>query len=453
MTEPTYQGKRALVIGAAASGLAAARFLVQRGASVTITDTATAEKLGDRIAGLPASVTHAFGGHDAVDPASFNLAVISPGVPWEAPFVETVRAAGVEMISEVELAFRHLTAPVIAVTGSNGKSTTTTLIGDILAAAGLKVFTGGNLGEPLITAVGEAFDWIVAEVSSFQFEGVTTFRPKIGLLLNITPDHLDRHKSMERYVSLKRRVAAKMGAGDTLIVNAADPLTSDLKAPADATTLTFGDPNGAAWVEEGACMAAIGGVTERLFALADLQIVGAHNVENAVAAALAARVAGIDTATVRKGIAVFTGLPHRMEKIVEIDGVAFVNDSKGTNVDATLKSLEGFDRNVVLIAGGSSKGADFAPLAEAIRRHSKGVVLIGVTAREIADALGDFTPTLFADDMSDAVKKGRSLATSGETVLLSPACASFDMFENYVDRGARFAEAARRLAGEEAHAG
>jgi UDP-N-acetylmuramoylalanine--D-glutamate ligase len=455
MSRYELNGKRLLVVGLAATGEAVAQVAVRRGALVTVTDRADETALAERIARLPAGVETVFGGHEGIDPDAYDLAVISPGVPWDAPLAATLRKAGVETVSEIELASRLLDAPIIAVTGANGKSTTTTLVGEALAADGRKTFVGGNLGDPLIGAVDGDYDWIVAEVSSFQLEGVTTFKPKIGVLLNITPDHLDRHASLENYAGIKARVAARMGEGDTLIVNADDPLTATVAAPAPARTLVFSPAyhgRYGAWVEGGSAVAQSLLRRETMFELADLKIPGLHNLENGLAAGLAALCAGVSTDHLRRAVRAFAGLPHRMEQVGVIDGVTFVNDSKGTNVDATIKSLAGYEKNVALIAGGSSKGGDFAPLAEAIRRRVKGVVLIGETAAAIETALGKYQPKIRAATMEEAVAVAAAWCGVGETVLLSPACASFDMFDNYRHRGESFKRAVERLR-EARHAG
>lgn len=446
-----YAGRNALVIGLARSGLAAARLLYSLGARVTVTDTKSEERLGGIVRQLPARVERFLGGHGAVRLADFDLAVISPGVPWDAPFPRAVREAGIEMISEIELAYTRLRAPVIAVTGSNGKSTTTTLIGEILKAAGRNVFVGGNLGAPLCDAAGGDYEWIVAEVSSFQLEGIKTFRPRVALILNITPDHMDRHGGMENYAALKARVAGNMGEGDTLILNAEDTLTRSLGG-GRARLWWFGQsaPQGeGAWAGlDGMASIRAGELAGALFGPADVRIKGRHNVENAMAAALACVAAGAPLSAIMQALASFGGLPHRMELVATMDGVTFINDSKATNPEAAIKSLEGFDRNVSLIAGGSDKGLAFGALAEVIRRKAKGVALIGETAPLIEKALGDFQPRARASTLDEAVALAAGWSAAGDTVLLAPACASFDMFNNYEHRGAMFREAVARLARE-----
>lgn len=448
-----YSGVRAIVVGLARSGVSAARLLVSRGASVTVTDTRSGAELGEFLKGLPAEANRVLGGHDGINPGDYGLAVTSPGVWWDSPLLTALRNAGVPVISEVELACRHLAAPIIAVTGANGKTTTTTLAGMMLKAGGLNPFVGGNIGDPLCGAVGEDHEWIVAEISSFQLEGISTFRPRISLVLNVTPDHMDRHKTMEAYSALKARVFENQRDGDVVILNAEDPVTATFAPNSSTRVLWFGHaPHGkqGAWTQGGMAVADIGAGVVELFRLDDLKVPGSHNVENALAASLAALSAGVHPAVINETIRAFNGLPHRMEKVALINGVTYINDSKGTNADATVKSLSPYDRNVILIAGGSSKGADFTQLAKAIRQRAKGVALIGKTAPAIAEALGDFEPKATATDMESAIKVATQMAASGDTVLLSPACASFDMFRNYEHRGDVFREAVLAMGKEPA---
>ncbi|MDH5637123.1 MAG: UDP-N-acetylmuramoyl-L-alanine--D-glutamate ligase [Nitrospinota bacterium] len=445
-----YSGMNAIVIGLARSGVAAARLLRNQGASVDVTDSKSREELEERIASLPEGTGLYLGGHDGVSLDQYSLAVISPGVPWDSPFAASARSAGVEMISEIELASRHISEPIIAVTGSNGKSTTTTLIGRILERLGKSVFVGGNLGNPLSDAVGHDYDWVVAEVSSFQLEGIKTFRPKISVITNITADHLDRHGNTESYTALKARVFENQGKGDTVILNGADSGSTFLSQNPSVRKLWFGskpDENeGGAWVENDTVYGEIPGRNSvKLLDLKDLMIKGPHNVENALAAALTALAAGAEQDVIAEAICSFRGLPHRMELVGTVRGINFYNDSKGTNVDATLMSLAGFDGDVALIAGGSSKGADFGPLAEEIKKRAKGAALIGETAAQIEKALGDYSPVKRAETMEEAVTAAASWLSPGDSVLLSPACASFDMYKNFEDRGEAFGRAVAML--------
>jgi len=441
MTMGEYSGKKALIIGMARSGLAAARLLDRLGASLTVTDMKSESELAGIIEELPKSAARFFGGHDGVSLDDYDLAVISPGVPYDAPFTIAVRRAGIELISEVELAFTQLDCPVIAVTGSNGKSTTTSLIGVILKLAGFNIYVGGNIGAPLAEAVGGNYDWIVAEISSFQLETVKTFRPKIGLLLNITPDHLDRHKDMETYTALKARLFENQGAGDILIVNADDERTAAIKPGPGSRLLHFSEKpctGAGAWLEEGRAVARMENSVFELFSAGQLRIKGRHNALNALAASLAALAVGVEPETIREAVIKFPGLAHRMELVGEIGGIRYYNDSKSTNVDATIKSLSGFNKNVALIVGGSDKGLKFGGLAQAVGENAKGVALIGETAPAISKELGGFAPKAMAKDMKEAVRLATQWLKPGDSVLLSPGCASFDMFENFEDRGEAF---------------
>jgi UDP-N-acetylmuramoylalanine--D-glutamate ligase len=440
-----YSGVRAIVVGLARSGVSAANLLASMGADVTVTDTRSVGAIHESpLQSLPAGTRLMLGGHEGINPGDYGLAVTSPGVWWDSPLLTALRDAGVPVISEVELACRHLTAPVIAVTGANGKTTTTTLTGMMLKAGGLDVFVGGNIGDPLCGAVGQGHGWVVAEISSFQLEGIVTFRPRISLVLNVTPDHMDRHKTMEAYSALKARVFENQRDGDIVILNAEDPLTASFEPHPSTRVLWFGRAahgKPGAWTQGGKAVADLGEAVVGLFRLDDLKVPGAHNVENALAASLAALAAGVSPEVIIETIRAFEGLPHRMQKVAVINRVTYINDSKGTNADATIKSLSPYDGNVILIAGGSSKGADFTQLAKAIRQRAKGIALIGETAEAIAGSLGDFAPKVIARDMESAVRAATDMASPGDTVLLSPACASFDMFSNYEHRGDVFSEA------------
>lgn len=446
MTE--YKNRKVLVIGLARSGAAACRLLDGLGASSAVTDLRTESELASFAESLPEATVRLLGGHEGVRVSDYDLAVISPGVPWDSPLATAVREAGVDLISEAELAFTLLSAPVIAVTGSNGKSTTTALIGRMLEEAGRKVYVGGNIGAPLADAVGKDYDWIVAEISSFQLEGARTFRPSVGVVLNITPDHMDRHGDMDTYASLKARLYENQREGDTLVLNAADPRVARLPENPRTAVLRFGqDPveGAGAWIEDEWAVARTGSGKLKLFAVDELAIKGLHNRENALAASLAALAAGAPPEAVRKAAMTFAGLAHRMELVDTIGGVAFYNDSKATNAEAAAKSLSGFEKNVALIAGGSSKGLDFTPLVEAVYKNAKGVVLIGQTASEIEKALGIYQPKVRAADMDEAVRIAASWCGEGDAVLLSPGCASFDMYKNFEERGGAFRAAVEGL--------
>ncbi|VAX22041.1 UDP-N-acetylmuramoylalanine--D-glutamate ligase [hydrothermal vent metagenome] len=441
MTMVDYSGKKALIIGMARSGLAAARLLDRLGAKLAITDMKSESELADIIEKLPKDAGRFFGGHDGVSLDDYDLAVISPGVPYDAPFTKAVRKAGIELISEVELAFTLLDCPVIAVTGANGKSTTVSLIGAILKSAGFNVYVGGNIGAPLAEAVGGDYDWIVAEISSFQLETVKTFRPKIGLLLNITPDHLDRHKDMETYTALKTRLFQNQGEGDVLILNADDERVVAIEPRPGSQALYFSEKpltGAGAWLNDDRAVARMEDEVFELFRAGQLTIKGRHNTQNAMAASLAALAVGAQPEIIRAAVIKFPGLPHRMELVDEIGGIKYYNDSKSTNVDATVKSLSGFNKNVALIAGGADKGSGFGGLADAVVENAKGVALIGETAQVIFKELGEFEPKVIAKGMEEAVRLASGWLKPGGSVLLSPGCASFDMYKNFEDRGDSF---------------
>ncbi len=441
------KGKKILVVGLAVSGLASAKLAHNLGATVTVSDAKSESELSGFLSKLPAGIELSLGG-ERLNLKEFDLAVTSPGVPWDSPILGGLRLDGVEVVSEIEFASWYLEAPVIAVTGSNGKSTTVTLIGKILEKAGMKVYVGGNIGPPLADAVGGEYDWVVAEVSSFQLEGIKRFRPKISLLLNITPDHLDRHRDLHNYAGLKFRLFENQNEDDIIIVNAGDPITSKTGVVSSAPWRKFGlNEHGfdGVWIEDGSAVSKTGDEKVTLFRADDLLIPGVHNLENALAASLAGLMAGAKPDEINEAVTAFTGLEHRMEEVAVIGGISYINDSKGTNVDATIKSLAGFGKNVVVILGGSSKGADFTSLAKAVREKTKGVVLIGETAELIADALGDYSPLIRAESMKSAVVGAGELCENGDTVLLSPACASFDMYTSYKDRGAAFRNAVKEL--------
>jgi UDP-N-acetylmuramoylalanine--D-glutamate ligase len=462
------RGKKVLVVGLARSGLAAARFCAApaRGARVVVTDRAPREKLTAAAAQLDGTgVALELGGHREDSFTGADLIVMSPGVP-ELPETRAARAAGVEVIAEIELAWRflHPEAVLIAITGTNGKSTTTSLAGAICAASGRPTFCGGNLGVPLIEAVehpaNRAGGYVVAEVAGFQLETCVGFRPHVAAGLNITEDHLDRYGTMERYAAMKNRVFARQTESDHAIANAED---ARVVAGARAARARVWEFSSAREVAAGAFLhrrheivlrlgAGAGAEVER-YPTDDLVIVGTHNLENAMAAYLAGRLAGVPAAAVREAARGFRPLPHRMELVGDRDDVRFYDDSKGTNVGAVAAALDGFPRPVVLIAGGKDKGGSYAPMIRALEKCARGVVLIGEARPIIARALeeaGVRFPVLEAGDMHDAVRTAARLALPGDAVVLSPACASYDMFQNFEHRGHVFREAvaaigARRL--------
>ena len=437
--------RRVLVYGLGLSGRAAARLLLARGVAVAAVDDRPDAAAGDlagapgfeRLAAAPAAGDPAWGGYDAV--------VVSPGVPPGRPLLAAARAAGLPVLAEVELAFPFLDGPVVAITGTNGKSTTTALAGALIAAGGRAVEVCGNIGLPLAERVdGPPGRVFVVELSSFQIDGLDTFRPRAAAFLNLTEDHLDRYASLDAYAASKRRLFRRQGDGDLAVLNADDPFTDAGTTLAPGVRRRLFSRQGA--VEDG-CFVAGGTVFEAvpgappvaLFAAAEVPLAGVQNLENAMAAALLARGMGTDVEAVRRGLAGFAGLPHRMQRVAERGGIAWYDDSKGTNPAATVKSLEGFaDGSVHLILGGRNKGADFAPLAPLVRRKARRIYLIGEAAAEIARALAGAAPAERSGTLAAAVRAAAGAAAPGEAVVLSPACASFDQFDNFAHRGEVF---------------
>jgi UDP-N-acetylmuramoylalanine--D-glutamate ligase len=454
------RGKRVLVVGAGRSGIAAAQLCARQGAQVTITDRQSADSLGQALAALPAEVTRELGGHRLDSFRQAQLIVLSPGVP-PLPEVQAAREAGVPVTGELELAAGFVRAPMVAITGTNGKSTTTTLCGQMLAATGHPTFVGGNLGTPLSEAVGSPAaerGFAVVEVSSFQLETAEKFRPRVGALLNITPDHLDRYPDVEAYAAAKARLFAAQGPEDFALLNADDPRVAALaatipKAEVVPFSTRMPGPPGpqverAGWLEGDELCLRLPDGEERYSALAP-GLVGRHNLENALAASLSARLLGATAEEVRTVLQTFEPLPHRMIEVGELDGVRYYDDSKGTNVGAVVAALDGFPRPVVLIAGGRDKGGSYQPLAQSLLKVGRAVVVIGEAADRIAAALAEAAPDLRverADSLDAAVIAARRLARPGDAVVLSPACSSFDMFRNYAERGDAFRAAVDQLA-------
>jgi len=453
-------GDRALVIGVGRSGMATAAVLRDRGMNVIAYDDKPPEQLTAQraeLAKLRAELVGK-GGLAAAIPGT-SVAIVSPGVPQNNSAVLEVQRSGVPVISEIEAAYRIAKAPIIAITGTKGKSTTTALVGHLLRSAGVRARVGGNIGNPLISeaAAASASEWLVAEVSSFQLEGISTFRPRISVLLNISPDHLDRYPSIEEYAEAKYRIFANQrmpAVGEPVeafVGNADDPLitavTERLTCPAAWFSLEAAPE--ASVILDGSTIAARGldGSIKPIVQVDELQIRGRHNVANAMAAYLAVSLSGAardpETALI-EGLRTFTPLAHRLETVTQSGGVTFVDDSKASTPDAVVKALASFDAPIILIAGGRSKRTDFTTLARAAEERCSHVILIGESAREIG-ALISKVPTGYAASMEEAVAAAADAAVPGDIVLLSPGCASFDMFESAEQRGERFADAARSI--------
>jgi UDP-N-acetylmuramoylalanine--D-glutamate ligase len=433
-------GKKVIVVGLGKSGMAAARLSAELGASVVATDSAPAERLAPEVSRLPGQVV--LGGHAGVDFAGADLIVVSPGVPTFAALADAERA-GVPVIGELALSSSRIQAPLLFVGGTNGKSTTTTLLGDLLKAAELRVFVGGNLGTPAAEAAALQLDAAVLEVSSFQLERAPGVRPKVSVLLNITEDHLDRYACFQEYADAKGNAFVSQTPEDFAIIPQGDAECRRQAQRGAGKLLEVGGAGADYAVADGTIVER---ATGERFELRDTRLHGLHNHHNAAFAVAAARALGVPAPPIQRALRDFAPLAHRMALVTEARGVRFYDDSKGTNVGAAVTALLGLNEpRGVLIAGGRDKLGSYAPLVEALRRKGRAVVVIGEAADKIADAVGDAVPLSRAADMPSAVRMAFELAHPGDAVLLSPACSSFDMFKSYADRGDRFAEAALSL--------
>lgn len=445
MVSGTQGQPRTLVVGLGVTGLSCARFLARHGVEVAVTDSREQPPAVDEIREELPDVALFLGGFDAGVFARAERIVVSPGVSLREPLIVEAGRRGVEIIGDIELFARTAEAPVIAITGSNGKSTVTTLVGEMARQAGLQVRVGGNLGTPALDLLDASEpDLYVLELSSFQLETVSSLRCSAAVVLNVSPDHLDRHASLTDYTRAKQRIYT--GAA-VQVINRDDPVAAALAAP-DARRVSFGldapaagefgvvDNGAGAWIVRG---------TERWMPVSHLRIAGRHNLSNALAALALGDAAGLDRQSMLQVLREFQGLPHRTQWVAERRGVSWYNDSKGTNIGATLAAVRGFDAPLVLIAGGQGKGADFSELAAGLSGQVRALVLIGEAAGQIAQAVGDAIPVQRAGSMREAVAVAAQLAAGGDIVLLSPACASFDMFEDYRERGDAFVRAVQEL--------
>jgi len=434
--------KNVVVVGLGSSGIAACRLLALRGARVVGTDSKQRERVASDVLTLEeAGVRLALGGHAEAGLALADLVVISPGVP-HFPELDAAEEAGVRIWGEVELAVQSLRhpVPIVAIGGTNGKSTTTSLVGEILEAAGKKVFVGGNLGEPLAAHVDEVFDVVVLEVSSFQMERLEEFHPKVSVLLNVSSDHLDRYPSEAAYAEAKGNAFVRQTANDVAIVPVGDPVCLAQARRGQARLVTFGEGGDFA-VERDAITSAAA-----RYPRSEIALQGGHNALNVAAALAAVEPFGIDPGRIAKVLTTFSGLPHRMVFVRERRGVRYYDDSKGTNVGATVTALRGVsEAKVVLVAGGRDKGGSYAPLAAALRERGRAAVLIGEAKTLLREAINEAVPTQLASSMEEAVAMAAELALPGDAVLLSPACSSFDMFRDYKDRGDVFVRAVLAL--------
>jgi UDP-N-acetylmuramoylalanine--D-glutamate ligase len=449
------KGKKVLVVGLGKSGLAAAIFLRRRGAQVTVSDLRSADALSKEIPSLlEAGILVEAGGHGLLTFRRQDLIVVSPGVPLSTPELVQVRNLGLPIIGELELAARFLQGNVLAITGSNGKTTTTTLCGEIFAAAGLDTLVAGNIGLPVIEVVAQSKPdaWSVLEVSSFQLETTQSFHPRIAAILNITPDHLDRHGTFENYRAMKEKIFANQTAEDSLILNGDDPVAQQAASRARSRIFWFSRSK---IVRSGAFIAN-GTIVFRgseqaglipVVPVADIPLKGEHNVENVLAAVCAACVANISPEVIARAIASFHAVEHRLEFVTSIQGVDYYNDSKATNVDATAKAIASFPGNIHLILGGKDKNSDYTQLNSLLRERVKVVYTIGSAAEKIEGQIAGVTKLIHAGTLEAAVDQAATQAEAGDVVLLAPACSSFDQFENYEQRGRVFKKAVMARSG------
>jgi len=446
--------KRVLVVGLGKSGVASALFLKERGARVTVSDTKSPDQLRDEIPVLlDHGITVETGGHGERTFRGQDLIVVSPGVPVDAAPLVQARAAGEPVIGEIELAAQNLPGEIVAITGSNGKTTTTTLAGEILAAGGFPVSVGGNIGTPAISLVERATRQtiVVLEVSSFQLETIQTFRPKVAVVLNVTPDHLDRHRTFQTYVDAKTRIFENQQASDFAVLNEDDPTCRTLRDRTRAQVFWFSRKKE---VEQGACVRDgkiffLDGKSQReVMLVSEIPLKGAHNVENVVAGVCAGALMGCEPPKIRQAIQNFKAVEHRLEYVATIKGVQYFNDSKATNVDATIKALESFPKNIHLILGGKDKGSDYTVLNDLLRERVKRVYTIGAAAEKIESHIKGAAEVVHAETLENAIRRASAVAEPGDVVLLAPACASFDQFQSYNHRGRVFKEVVQALLGE-----
>jgi len=445
-------GKRVLVVGLGRSGVASALFLQSRGARVTVSDAKSEDQLREQIPTLlDAGIAVETGAHGERTFRNQDLIVVSPGVPVDAEPLVQARALGQPVIGEIELASQFLSGPIVAITGSNGKTTTTTLVGDIIAASGYKTLVGGNIGTPAISLAEQATPetTIVLEVSSFQLETIRTFRPKVAVVLNVTPDHLDRHGTFAAYVNAKARIFENQQADDFAVLNADDPTCVELANRTRAQVFWFSrerEMESGAFVRDGHIIFRRNRSVQTILSVSEIPLKGSHNLENILAAVCAAALMGCAAEKIRAAIVNFKAVEHRLEYVATIGGVEYYNDSKATNVDATMKALQSFPANIHLILGGKDKGSDYTVLNNLLRERVKSVYTIGAAAEKIQSHIKGTTQIVSSGTIESAVKQASAAGRPGDVVLLAPACASFDQFQNYEHRGRVFKELVGQLA-------
>jgi UDP-N-acetylmuramoylalanine--D-glutamate ligase len=443
--------KRVLVVGLGKSGVASALFLKKHGARVTVSDAKPEDELRSEIPLLlDHGITVETGGHGDRTFRGQDLIVVSPGVPVDAPHLVQARALGEPVIGEIELAAQFLPGPIVAITGSNGKTTTTTLVGEILGAGGLPTVVGGNIGTPAISLVERATanTWAVLEVSSFQLETVQTFRPRIAVILNITPDHLDRHRTFEAYAGAKARIFENQQSDDFAVLNEDDPACVNLAKRVNAQLFWFSrqkEVQRGAWLSGGRILFRDAARQQEIMLVADIPLKGAHNVENALAGVCVGMLVGSSPERIREAIRNFKAVEHRLEFVARIRNVDYYNDSKATNVDATIKALESFPANIHLILGGKDKGSDYSVLNDLLRRRVKRVYTIGAAAAKIESQIKEAADIFHAETLEKAIRRAAQDAKPNDIVLLAPACASFDQFDSYEHRGKVFKDVVKSL--------
>ncbi|HET7153653.1 MAG TPA: UDP-N-acetylmuramoyl-L-alanine--D-glutamate ligase [Candidatus Kapabacteria bacterium] len=444
------RNKKFAVIGAARSGVAVARLLHEHNARVFVSDSKPLKTMKSAAAQLDElSIPYEFGKHTG-KVQECDALVLSPGVPSTIPVVKLAAQNKKKIYSEIEIAYNYCKAPIVAITGSNGKTTTTSLIGDIFKRSGRKTFVAGNIGLAFSDIVNDTDEKsvVVLEVSSFQLEHIEEFRPKVSVLLNISPDHLDRYDSYEDYIQAKFRIAENQRGRDVFIYNYDDTVVRDFAETLSIKAMPFSreqEMKGGIYAKDGKVVVSVEKKEETLIQASEIGIRGAHNLSNAMAAVLAARAMDVDNKSICEGLKNFKGVEHRLEFVRELKGVKYVNDSKATNVDSVWYALQSFTEPIILIAGGKDKGASYAPLRPLMEKNVKAMVLIGEAAKKMEKELGDVVKCVHGDSMEDAVKQARAQASAGDVVLLSPACASFDMFDNYEHRGRVFKEIVMNL--------
>jgi UDP-N-acetylmuramoylalanine--D-glutamate ligase len=452
-------GKRVLVVGLGKSGVASALFLKTLGARVTVSDAKSEEQLrGEIPALLDKGISVEAGGHGERTFRQQDFIVVSPGVPIDQPMIVQAKQFGIPVIGEIELASRFLKGEIVAITGSNGKTTTTSLAGDVIAAGGKAALVGGNIGTPAIELVSESTDagWTVLEVSSFQLETIETFHPKIAVVLNVTPDHLDRHHTFEAYWAAKERIFENQTSKDFAVLNADDPECVRMAEGLKSKALWFSRKNevkGGAFVRENKIYYRGPGGEREIMPVAEMQLKGSHNVENVLAAVCVGIAAGCTPEQIRSAVKAFKAVEHRLEYVATVGGVQYYNDSKATNVDATMKALESFPANIHIILGGKDKGSDYTVLKPLLRERVKRVYTIGAAAEKIESHIAGAAEVVRAGTLESAVRRATELAQPGDVVLLAPACASFDQFTGYEQRGRVFKELVAALPVAAAHQG